>query len=86
MGGGAAWRRWEEEESAQHISTQAPVVIYPGGFLGTVPDPATPTAVPNPAAPKNVFVEAVPDPAASTNIFYFIKLLILYFLYHKNTK
>ena len=32
------------------------------------------------------FVGAVPDLAGPTNIFHFIKLLILYFLYHKNTK
>ena len=32
------------------------------------------------------FLGAVPDPTAPTNIFYFFKLLILYFLYHKNIK
>ena len=53
------------------------MVIYLGGFVGAVPDPA---------APKNAFVGAVPDIAAPKNIFYFIKLLILYFLYHKNIK
>jgi len=37
------------------------------------------------AVPTNAFVGVVPDLAAPTNIFYFIKLLILYFLYHKNT-
>ena len=53
------------------------MLIYPGRFVGAVPDLAAPT---------NAFVGAVPDLAAPTNIFYFIKLLILYFLYHKNTK
>ena len=68
------------------------MVIYPGRFVGAVPDPAAPTnntfvgAVLDPAAPKNAFVGAVPDIAAPKNIFYFIKLLILYFLYHKNIK
>ena len=38
------------------------------------------------AVPTNAFVGVVPDLAAPTNIFYFIKLLILYFLYHKNAK
>ena len=46
------------------------MVIYPGGFVAAVPDPTAPT---------NTFVGAVPDPAAHKNIFYFIKLLILYF-------
>ena len=53
------------------------MVIYLGGFVGVVPDPA---------APINIFVGVVPDIAAPKNIFYFIKLLIMYFLYHKNTK
>ena len=75
--GEAAWQRREEEDSAQHFVTRTPVVIYPGRFVGAVPDPAAPT---------NAFVGAVPDLAAPTNIFYFIKLLIMYFLYHKNTK
>ena len=50
------------------------MLIYPGRFVGAVPDPAAPT---------NTFLGAVPDLAAPINIFYFIKLLILYFLYHK---
>ena len=59
--------------------------------MHTVPDPTTPTnafvgAVPDPAAPTNTFVGAVLDLAIPTNIFHFIKLLILYFLYHKNIK
>ena len=67
------------------------MVLYPGRFVGAVPDPAAPTnaflgAVPDPAAPTNAFVGAVPDLAAPINIFYFIKLLILYFLYHKKHK
>jgi len=53
------------------------VVIYVARFVGAVPDPAAPT---------NAFVGAVPDLAAPINIFYFIKLLILYFFNHKNTK
>ena len=67
----------EEEESALLVFTRAPLYLYSGQFLGAVPDLAAPT---------NAFVGVVPDPAAPTNIFYFFKLLILYFLYHKNTK
>ena len=60
----------EEEESALQVFTRAPLYLYSGRFIGAVPDSAAPT---------NTFVGAVPDPAAPTNIFYFIKLLILYF-------
>ena len=67
----------EEEESVQRANTRAPLYLYSGRFLGAVPDPSAPT---------NAFVGAVSDPTAPTNIFYFFKLLILYFLYHKNTK
>ena len=47
--------------------------LYSGRFIGAVPDPAAPTNT------INAFVGAVPDLVAPTNIFYFIKLLILYF-------
>ena len=58
---------------------RAPVVIYPGWFVGAVPDPAAPTnafvaAVPDSAAPTNAFAGAVPDLSAPTNIFHFFKL------------
>ena len=63
------------------------MVIYLGGFVGAVPDPAAPTntfvgAIPDPAAPKNLFVGAVPDPTAPTNIFYFLnyKFYIFYII------
>ena len=84
------WRRRgsltasEEEESAQQANTRAPLNLYSGRFLGAVPDPAIPTnafvgAIPDLAAPTNAFVEAVSDPTVPTNIFYFFKVLILYF-------
>ena len=53
----------EEEESALHVFTRAPLYLYSGRFLGAVPDPAAPT---------NAFVGAVPDPTAPANIFYFL--------------
>ena len=53
---------------------RAPVVIYPGRFVGAVPDPAAPKnvlvgAVPDSAAPINEFAGVVPDLAAPINIF-----------------
>ena len=67
------------------------MVLNEGRFVGAVSDPAAPTnafarAVPDSATTTNSFVGAVPDLATHINIFYFIKLLILYFLYHKNAK